>query len=127
LARVGPGEHFGAARLRCTEVNGASAAQGAGFECLGLGGELRQCGWGTGSARLEAANAQNRFAARAKIGLRGGVNAFARYENGKTKPPLALVKLLKVTPLACDAARLHNSVRRRWRLRGQRQTRTLRL
>ncbi len=26
----------------------------------------------------------------------GGTNAFSRYENGKTKPPLALVKLLKV-------------------------------
>jgi HTH-type transcriptional regulator / antitoxin MqsA len=26
----------------------------------------------------------------------GSVNAFSRYENGKTKPPLALVKLLKV-------------------------------
>jgi HTH-type transcriptional regulator / antitoxin MqsA len=26
----------------------------------------------------------------------GGVNAFSRYENGKTKPRLALVKLLKV-------------------------------
>ena len=26
----------------------------------------------------------------------GGVNAFSRYENGKTKPPLALVKLLMV-------------------------------
>ena len=26
----------------------------------------------------------------------GGANAFSRYENGKTKPPLALVKLLKV-------------------------------
>lgn len=26
----------------------------------------------------------------------GGVDAFSRYENGKTKPPLALVKLLKV-------------------------------
>jgi HTH-type transcriptional regulator / antitoxin MqsA len=26
----------------------------------------------------------------------GGVNAFSRYENGKTKPPLALVRLLKV-------------------------------
>ena len=25
----------------------------------------------------------------------GGVNAFSRYENGKTRPPLALVKLLK--------------------------------
>ena len=25
-----------------------------------------------------------------------GVNAFSRYENGKTKPPLALVKLLRV-------------------------------
>jgi Antitoxin component of bacterial toxin-antitoxin system, MqsA len=25
-----------------------------------------------------------------------GVNAFSRYENGKTKPPLALVKLLKM-------------------------------
>jgi HTH-type transcriptional regulator/antitoxin MqsA len=26
----------------------------------------------------------------------GGIHAFSRYENGKTKPPLALVKLLKV-------------------------------
>lgn len=26
----------------------------------------------------------------------GGVNAFSRYEKGKTKPPLALVKLLKI-------------------------------
>jgi HTH-type transcriptional regulator/antitoxin MqsA len=26
----------------------------------------------------------------------GGVNAFSRYENGKTRPPLALVKLLQV-------------------------------
>ncbi len=26
----------------------------------------------------------------------GGVNAFSRYENGKARPPLALVKLLKV-------------------------------
>ncbi len=26
----------------------------------------------------------------------GGVNAFSRYETGKTKPPLALMKLLKV-------------------------------
>ena len=26
----------------------------------------------------------------------GGTNAFSRYENGKTKPPLALVKLLKM-------------------------------
>lgn len=26
----------------------------------------------------------------------GGVNAFSRYENGKTKPPIALVKLLKL-------------------------------
>jgi HTH-type transcriptional regulator / antitoxin MqsA len=26
----------------------------------------------------------------------GGVNAFSRYESGNTKPPLALVKLLKV-------------------------------
>ena len=30
------------------------------------------------------------------IDMVGGVNAFSRYENGKTKPPLALVKLLKV-------------------------------
>ena len=26
----------------------------------------------------------------------GGANAFSRYETGKTKPPLALIKLLKV-------------------------------
>ena len=26
----------------------------------------------------------------------GGINAFSRYENGKTKPPLALIQLLKL-------------------------------
>ena len=26
----------------------------------------------------------------------GGVNAFSRYENGKTEPPLALIKRLKL-------------------------------
>lgn len=26
----------------------------------------------------------------------GGVNAFSRYENGKTRPPLALIQLLKL-------------------------------
>ena len=26
----------------------------------------------------------------------GGINAFSRYENGKTKPPLALLQLLRV-------------------------------
>ncbi|MCI5136035.1 MAG: type II toxin-antitoxin system MqsA family antitoxin [Candidatus Electrothrix sp. AW2] len=26
----------------------------------------------------------------------GGINAFSRYENGRTKPPLSLVKLLKL-------------------------------
>ncbi len=26
----------------------------------------------------------------------GGINAFSRYENGKTKPPLALIKLFKL-------------------------------
>ena len=26
----------------------------------------------------------------------GGINAFSRYESGKTKPPLALIKLLRV-------------------------------
>lgn len=26
----------------------------------------------------------------------GGVNAFSRYENGRTKPPLSLIKLLKL-------------------------------
>lgn len=26
----------------------------------------------------------------------GGINAFSRYENGKTRPPLALIKLLEV-------------------------------
>ncbi len=26
----------------------------------------------------------------------GGVNAFSRYENGKTQPPLALIKLFKL-------------------------------
>lgn len=32
----------------------------------------------------------------------GGVNAFSRYETGKTRPPLALVKLLKVLDLHPD-------------------------
>jgi HTH-type transcriptional regulator/antitoxin MqsA len=32
----------------------------------------------------------------------GGVNAFSRYENGKTKPSLALVKLLRVLDLHPD-------------------------
>lgn len=26
----------------------------------------------------------------------GGINAFSRYENGKTRPPLSLVKLLRI-------------------------------
>ena len=26
----------------------------------------------------------------------GGVNAFSRYENGKTKPPLSLIKLFRI-------------------------------
>jgi HTH-type transcriptional regulator / antitoxin MqsA len=34
--------------------------------------------------------------------LSGGANAFSRYENGKTKPPLALVKLLKVLEIHPD-------------------------
>jgi HTH-type transcriptional regulator/antitoxin MqsA len=32
----------------------------------------------------------------------GGVNAFSRYETGKSEPPLALVKLLKVLDLHPD-------------------------
>jgi HTH-type transcriptional regulator / antitoxin MqsA len=32
----------------------------------------------------------------------GGASAFSRYENGKTKPPLALVKLFKVLDLHPD-------------------------
>ncbi len=32
----------------------------------------------------------------------GGTNAFSRYENGKTKPPLSLVKLLKLLDLHPD-------------------------
>ena len=39
----------------------------------------------------------------------GGVNAFSRYENGKTRPPLALVKLLKVLDRHPD---LLNEIRR---------------
>jgi HTH-type transcriptional regulator/antitoxin MqsA len=33
------------------------------------------------------------------------LNAFSRYENGKTKPPLALVKLLKVLDCPPRSAR----------------------
>ena len=32
----------------------------------------------------------------AAIMFGGGINAFSRYENGKAKPSLALVKLLKI-------------------------------
>lgn len=32
----------------------------------------------------------------------GGINAFSRYETGKTKPPVALVKLLKLLDLHPD-------------------------
>lgn len=42
--------------------------------------------------------------------LGGGVNVFARYENGKTKRPLALVKLLKVLENPRD---LRNEIRSR--------------
>lgn len=41
----------------------------------------------------------------------GGVNPFSRYENGKTKPPLALVKLLKVLERHPD---LLNEIRTTW-------------
>lgn len=36
----------------------------------------------------------------------GGVNAFSRYENGKTKPPLALVKLLDRHPELLNEIRM---------------------
>ena len=42
----------------------------------------------------------------------GGVNAFSRYENGKTKPPLALVQLLKLLdrhPEHLDEIRLNEA------------------
>ena len=35
----------------------------------------------------------------------GGVNAFSRYETGKTRPPLALVKLLDRHPELLDEVR----------------------
>ena len=40
----------------------------------------------------------------------GGVNAFSRYENGKTKPPLALVKLLRLLDRHPDLLREVESV-----------------
>ena len=55
--------------------------------------------------KVDAEEAAELVRIRKKLGLSqrraaeltgGGVNAFSRYENGKTKPPLALVKLLKV-------------------------------
>ena len=45
-------------------------------------------------ARVRKKLALDQRQAAAIIG--GGANAFSRYENGKTKPPLALVKLLMV-------------------------------
>ena len=42
----------------------------------------------------QASDANDQRQAAAIFG--GGPNAFSRYENGKTKPPLALVKLLIV-------------------------------
>jgi HTH-type transcriptional regulator/antitoxin MqsA len=82
------------------QVYGATVLDAAEFTC-------------TSAAMLEfnkqvnAASVDSEFIAgvRKKLGLDlrqaaeifgGGVNAFSRYENGKTKPPLALVKLLKV-------------------------------
>ncbi len=61
----------------------------------------------TFNKQINAASVDPNFIAnvRKKLGLDqreaselfgGGVNAFSRYENGKTKPPLALVKLLKL-------------------------------
>jgi HTH-type transcriptional regulator/antitoxin MqsA len=44
------------------------------------------------SARVRKKLALHQREATAIFG--GGANAFSRYENGKTKPPLALVKLL---------------------------------
>ena len=63
---------------------------------------MREC-----NPQVNAAPVDPRFIARVRKNLAldqreaaalfgGGVNAFSRYENGKTKPPLALVKLLKV-------------------------------
>ncbi|WP_449370452.1 type II toxin-antitoxin system MqsA family antitoxin [Thiomonas sp.] len=44
----------------------------------------------------------------------GGVNAFSRYENGKTRPPLSLVKLLKLLDrhpeLLAEISRLEEQV-----------------
>ncbi|MFM2240670.1 MAG: hypothetical protein RJA69_2044 [Pseudomonadota bacterium] len=62
---------------------------------------------GTFQRQVNAAYVEPAFIAKVRKKLRldqreaadifgGGVNAFSRYENGKTKPPLALVKLLKV-------------------------------
>lgn len=82
-----------------------------------MGGVDRHAGWGRG-ARISAAMLNFNKQVNASIVdpnfiasvrkrlsldqreaaeiLAGGVNAFSRYENGKTRPPLALVKLLKV-------------------------------
>ena len=59
------------------------------------------------SKRINAASVDPHFIANVRKKLQldqreaaeifgGGVNAFSRYENGKTKPPLALVKLFKL-------------------------------
>ena len=61
----------------------------------------------TSSRQINAAVVDPGFIAhvRKKLGLDqrtaaeifgGGVNAFSRYENGRTRPPLSLVKLLKL-------------------------------
>ena len=49
-----------------------------------------------GGMALEAANLLFSRRVEAAEIFGGGVNAFSRYESGKTKPPVALVKLLKV-------------------------------
>lgn len=57
--------------------------------------------------KVNAANVDPEFIARVRKKLQldqreaahlfgGGINAFSRYESGRTKPPVALVKLLKV-------------------------------
>lgn len=66
------------ARLPCTSAESGPCPSGAGY------------------ARSRNSAYVSGCLSPSRKDISGGVNAFSRYENGKTKPPLALLKLLKV-------------------------------
>jgi hypothetical protein len=72
---------------------GGSGAFWVAGESVQQAGECGICSAGVHCQRAQKLRLDQKKAAEI---FGGGINAFSRYENGKTKPPLALVKLLKV-------------------------------